>query len=257
MNQQAKAKYFNRLHVAGDPCVLYNAWDAGSARSVAAAGAKAIATGSASVASAHGFEDGQLIPLDLVEQITQRICESVELPVTIDFEGGYAESPAEVGANVARIIATGAVGINFEDQVVAGSGLYDVSTQCDRIAAIRAAANEAGIALFINARTDLFLQAEAGLPHAELIADAKLRANAYRDAGASGFFVPLLVDESLIGDLCQHCDLPVNVMMMDSAPSQKRLAELGVARISYGPGPFLSLMSLLKERATEVYAKVM
>lgn len=254
MNQVEKAAHFAALHIKGEPCVLYNIWDAGSAQAVAEAGVKAIATGSWSVAAAHGFEDGEAIPLDLVERIVRRICSSVTLPVTIDFEGGYAETPAELAVNVQRIIHAGAIGINFEDQLVNGDGLYDIAVQCDRIAAIRGAANQLEIPLFINARTDLFLQAAADQPHADLIEAANARASAYEEAGASGFFAPGLVDQRLIEDLCRHTRLPVNIMMMDGAPSIGQLAELGVSRVSFGPAPFVGLMQALTEKAGAAFA---
>ncbi len=251
MNQIEKSRYFAELHVSGNPCVLYNIWDAGSAQAIENAGGKAIATGSWSVAAAQGFTDGQAIPLDLVEAIVARICTTVSLPVTVDAEGGYAEAPAAVAANVQRLIDAGAIGINFEDQIVGGSGLYAVDAQCIRIGAIREMAITSGIPLFINARTDLFLQASAEQPHPDLIDAAKQRAAAYREAGASGFFVPGLADESLIGELCEQIELPLNVMTKPAMPSIERLAQLGVARVSYGPGPYVKLMDTLTQQASE------
>lgn len=249
MTQTEQCKHFANLHVKGDPCVLFNIWDAGGAQAVEKAGARAIATGSWSVAAAHGYDDGELIPLELVEKIVQRICASVALPVTIDFEGGYAEAPEEVAANIQRVIDAGAVGINFEDQIVKGNGLYEAPVQSKRIGAIRELANQRGVPLFINARTDLFLQAPSDVEHAELIDNAKTRAVAYEEAGASGFFVPGLIDENLIAEVCQHTNLPVNIMMMDGAPSVSKLAELGVSRVSFGPSPYFQLMSVLSEQA--------
>jgi len=254
MNQLRKAEQFTNLHVQGSPVVLFNVWDTGSAKAVASAGAKAIATGSHAVAAAQGFDDGEAIPLGFVERNTQQICSAVSLPVTIDFEGGYAESPDEIAVNVQRIIGAGAIGINFEDQIVNGKGLYSVSAQCDRIQAIREAAGKLGVPLFINARTDLFLQATPDQPHTDLIDDAKIRASAYQKAGASGFFVPGLSDESLISELCEHTDLPVNIMMTPDVPAIVRLCELGVSRLSFGPGPYSDSMKNLAERARETFA---
>ena len=111
---------FQSLHVPGDPLILYNAWDVGSALAVADAGAKAIATGSLSVAAAQGYDDGEAMPLDLALASATRIAGAVMLPVTIDFEGGYAVDAEAVGENIARLAATGAIGCNFEDQVVGG-----------------------------------------------------------------------------------------------------------------------------------------
>ena len=161
MTQAEKASLFSNRHVKGEPLVLYNIWDAGSARAVATAGAKAVATGSWSIAAAQGYPDGEAIPLDMVELIVRQIARSVDVPLTVDFEGAYAVEPEQAAANVARIVMAGAVGINFEDGVIGGDGLHDVALQCRRIEAIRARAEALGVALFINARTDLFLACAA------------------------------------------------------------------------------------------------
>ena len=118
MTQTEKYAAFAALHVPGDPLILYNIWDAGSAKAVAEAGAKAIATGSASVAGAHGYADAETLPLELAIAGVERIVAAVELPVTVDFEGGYAVEPELVGRNVAMLAEAGAVGCNFEDQVI-------------------------------------------------------------------------------------------------------------------------------------------
>ncbi|WP_422365970.1 isocitrate lyase/PEP mutase family protein [Pelagibius sp.] len=250
MNQTEKAETFHRLHVPGDPLVLYNIWDAGTAKAASAAGAKAVATGSWSVAGAQGYGDGEQIPLDLVETLAAGIVASVDLPVSIDFEGGYAVAPDKVVANVARLIACGVVGINFEDQVVGGSGLHDIAAQSDRIAAVRAAAEKAGVNFFINARTDLFLKAKPDA-HASHLEEALERGKAYAAAGASGFFVPGLMDEGLIGQITGACSLPVNVMMKSGGPSLESLCSLKVARVSHGPGPFVTAMSRFEAATKE------
>ena len=136
MNQIEKAKRFAELHVKGAPLLLYNAWDAGSAKSILEAGAKAIATSSWSVAEAQGYRDGEAIPIELAEQIVARIAATIDVPVTVDFEGGYSEADGELADNIARLLDLGVIGINFEDRVVKGSGLYDVDRQARRITAI-------------------------------------------------------------------------------------------------------------------------
>jgi 2-methylisocitrate lyase-like PEP mutase family enzyme len=247
MNQTDKAKRFAELHVKDAPLLLYNAWDAGSAKSILDAGAKAIATSSWSVAAAQGYGDGEAIPIELAEQIVGRIAATVDIPVTVDFEGGYSEDDGELAANISRLLDLGVIGINFEDRIVKGSGLYSVDRQARRIAAIRKAAEQKGIDLFINARTDVFF--EHGEDAAQAVGEALDRAKAYAAVGASGFFVPGLVDDALIGQICEGVSLPVNVMVMDGVPSNARLSELGVARISYGPIPYIRAMKALGQEA--------
>ena len=147
MTQQDRAQQFAALHKKGAPLVLYNIWDAGSAQAVAAAGAKAIATGSWSVAAAQGYDDGQALPLEALLRVAGEIVHAVDLPVSIDFEGGYAVSVEDLSENIRALVGTGAVGLNFEDQVVGGEGLHDINFQTRRVEAIRNAAEAVGVAL--------------------------------------------------------------------------------------------------------------
>lgn len=249
MNQAAGAKQFAELHRKHDPIILFNAWDAGSAKAVAEGGARAIATGSWSVAAAHGYRDGEALPLELAIANLERIVKAVELPVTLDFEGGYAAEPEVLQDNIGRVIAAGAVGINFEDQVVGGEGLYDVDTQCARISAVRAGAESSDIPLFINARTDLFLKAEPADHDDRMLEEAIARSKAYADAGASGFFAPGMWQEARIERLCAEAPLPVNILMWKGVPPARALAGCGVARISYGPLPYRQAMQSLTDAA--------
>src|SRR4249919_691439 len=145
---------FAALHVPGNPIILYNIWDVGSALAAVKGGAKALATGSHPVADANGWPDGQKVPIDFVLANATRIINAVEVPLTVDFEGAYSTDPELGAANVARLAVTGVVGCNFEDQVIGGEGLHPLEAQVERIAAIRQAV---GDQFFINARTDLFL----------------------------------------------------------------------------------------------------
>lgn len=253
-NQAEKAASFARLHVPGSPVVLFNVWDPGSARVVAAAGAKALATGSWSVAAAFGYDDGEEMPFDLALENLRRIVAVVDLPVSLDFEGGYGVSPEAVAATFARALDAGAVGCNFEDGVLRGEGLYSIEEQSARIAALRKTAEGAGVPAYINARTDLFLNAAPAEHTPDLVASALERAAAYAEAGASGYFVPGLVDEELIRCVCEGTSLPFNVMWFPGVPEAKRLAELGVARISHGPGPYRLAMKALEEAAKTAFA---
>ena len=246
-----KAARFAELHRPGDPVILFNAWDAGSAKAVAEAGARAIATGSASVAGAHGYKDAETLPLELALANAARVVAAVELPVTIDFEGAYAVAPEEAAANAAKLAATGAIGCNFEDQVIGGSGLHPTALQAARIKAIRDAV---GPDFFINARTDIFIQAKPETHDAAMVDAALQRAHAYAEAGASGIFVPVLADLSLLARFCAASPLPVNFMAWPGAPSAAEVAAAGVARISHGPFPWKLAMAALKDAAAAALA---
>src|ERR1700689_4499253 len=113
--KKRKAEKFCKLHIRGNPIVLFNAWDAGSAKAVAAGGAKAIATSSWSVAAANGFVDRERIPLDLALNNLRRIVSAVEVPVTVDLESGYGDAPDAVGTTTRMAIEAGAAGCNLED----------------------------------------------------------------------------------------------------------------------------------------------
>lgn len=225
------------LHVPGNPVVLFNIWDAGSAKVVAAAGAKAIATGSHPVADALGMPDGEQVPLELVFANARRVVGAVDLPVTIDFEGAYSTDPGQAAANVAALKETGAVGCNFEDQVVGGEGLHALDAQVARIAAIRDAV---GSDFFINARTDLLLKNSV---HDDSLIDRVIeRGKAFADAGASGFFVPRLSDLRQVERVVREVPLPLNLIAFPGAPSKADWAGAGCARISHGPFPLRALM---------------
>ena len=237
---------FAALHVPGDPIILYNIWDVGSAVAVVAGGAKALATGSHPVADAHGFPDGQNVPMDFAFANARRIVEAVELPLTVDFEGAYSDDPQEGGANVARLKETGAVGCNFEDQVIGGEGVHPLDLQAKRIAAIRSAV---GSDFFINARTDLFLKTQT---YDDALVDQVIeRGKAFADAGASGFFVPRLAEPAQIERIVREVPLPLNVIAFPGAPDKQVWIDAGVARISHGPFPHRALMAKLTEMARE------
>ncbi|MCH8683953.1 isocitrate lyase/PEP mutase family protein [Pedomonas mirosovicensis] len=248
-DQFHKAEAFRSLHVPGQPVILFNVWDAGSARAVAASGARALATGSASVAAAHGFSDGEKMPFDLGLANLERIVATTDLPVTLDMESGYGATPEAVGGSASRAVQAGAIGFNIEDSFPENGSLRATADQVARLRAARSAADALGIPAFLNARTDVFFQAKPE-QHDETMVNAALeRGRAYADVGADGLFVPMLSNEKLIALLVEKSPLPVNIMASKAAPPAARLAALGVARISHGPGPYRLAMKALEDAA--------
>ncbi|MDF3413142.1 isocitrate lyase/phosphoenolpyruvate mutase family protein [Sulfitobacter sp. M57] len=242
-----KAAAFRGLHVKGQPLVLHNIWDAGSAKAVAEAGASAVATGSWAVAAAQGFGDGEALPMAEALRVAGQVVDAVTVPVSVDFEGGYALAATEVAVNAVLLREAGAVGMNFEDRVVGGEGLHAIDVQVARVAAVRAAV---GPDFFINARTDVFFCGDSAAM-ADQMAQAVLRAKAYAQAGADGIFVPGLADVVQVAQFCAAQNLPVNVMRMGDAVTIEALAEAGVARVSHGPGPYLAAMQALSATVAE------
>lgn len=248
--QAEKLKRFSELHAGDTPLVLVNIWDPGSARTVAAAGAAALATGSASVGGALGYGDKEAVPLDVVLAHAARIAASVELPVSVDFEAGYAATPDGLTETVRRLVATGAVGMNLEDGYPAGDGegLRPLAEAAARLRAARAAADSVLPGFWINARTDVCLQAKPET-HGAHLAAVVARGKAYAEAGASSFFVPGLRDTGLIREVCAASPLPVNIMAGPEAAGFGVLAAAGVRRISYGPFPWRAAMATLTSYA--------
>jgi 2-methylisocitrate lyase-like PEP mutase family enzyme len=255
-NQTTKAQTFRSLHVPGRPLVLFNVWDAGSAKAVAASGAQALATGSWAVAAAHGFTDGERMPFDLSLANLQRIVGATDLPVTIDLESGYGADPAAVGETVTRALQAGAVGFNIEDSLPGNGSLREVADQAARLKAARAAADALGIPAFLNARTDVFFQTGPERHDEDMVETALERGRLYAEAGADGLFVPGLADERLIARLVKDTPLPVNIMVGERTPPAAKLEEMGVARSSHGPGPYLLVMRALESAAKAALEQV-
>ncbi len=248
MNEKIKA--LGDLHIPGNPLILYNIWDAGSAKAVADAGAKAIATGSWGVACSLGFKDGETLPLDAALENLQRIISVTDLPISIDVEAGYGVDAAAVGDSVARAASAGAVGINLEDKDPVTRQLFETAEAAARIKAA------AATGLWINARTDVFIVTSKD-GHDTALVDAVIeRAKAYADAGANSLFVPFVYDAGLIARLCEKSPLPVNILLGEGIPDIKALAALGVARISHGHGPWAKAMQDLGEAAKAAMASL-
>ena len=248
-HQARKAERFRGLHIPGKPLVLFNIWDAGSAKAVAAAGARAIATGSWSVANANGFDDGERVPLALVIDNLRRIVAATPLPVTVDLESGYGDAPDSVAETATLAIDAGAVGCNLEDSFPANGKLRETINQTYRIRRARQVADATNIRFFLNARTDIFFQRPPEEHNDAMVSEAIDRAHAYAEAGADGLFAPGLADIVLIARLVEASPLPLNIMVGNLTPPLRTLAENGVARVSHGPGPYLIAMKRLEEAA--------
>lgn len=243
-----KIEAFRALHVPGDPLMLFNIWDAGSARAVAEAGAKAIATGSFGVAEAQGFKDGEDFSIEDALRNLERILSVTDLPVTLDFESGYGDDPAAVAASVQRARDAGAAGINMEDRMPGETALLPLDQAAERVAAA------ASSGLFVNARCDVYRGVKSEDFGQHLIDAVLGRADAYAAAGAGGLFVPFLGDHEAVKAICAASPLPVNILWGPGRGTRAELAALGVARISYGHGPWAAAMDWLKGQASAVFA---
>jgi 2-methylisocitrate lyase-like PEP mutase family enzyme len=246
----SKTESFAALHRPGSPLILFNIWDAGSAVAVAKAGAKAIATGSWGVAGAHGLGDGEKLPIETALATLKEIVAVTDLPVSIDMEAGYGSDAASVGASIQRAADAGAVGINLEDKDPITRTLFSAADACARIAAA------AATGIFVNARADLFILTPRAEHDAALVDQVVERAKAYADAGARSLFAPFLLDAPLIEQLCKASPLPVNILTGPNCPDHQTLANLGVARISHGHGPWAAAMDWLQTQAKAALTSV-
>ena len=247
MSTADKAALLTSLHTPGTPLIVVNIWDAVTARIVAdAKGVTALATASHAVSFAHGVPDNEGLTVEQALETTRIITGAVEIPVSVDFEKGYAADAAGVRDNVARLIEAGAAGLNIEDSLEAASGaLRDLESSVARVAAARAAADAAGVPLAINARVDALVSNPADW------AGAMERANRYLDAGATSIFMLRLPTEGLVERAIRDINGPVSVVSNPTSVTLKKLSELGIARVSFGPGVLgLTLAHLQKAAIT-------
>jgi 2-methylisocitrate lyase-like PEP mutase family enzyme len=243
MDARRHAETLRDLHAAPELLVLVNAWDAASARTIAAAdGCRALATASWAIAAAHGVPDGEL-DRDAMLAAVARIAGAVELPVSADLEDGYGATAAEVGDTIARAIEAGAVGCNLED------GTRPAAEHAARVGAARAAGERAGVPIVINARTDVFLNGTGG------VEDALARGRAYREAGADCIFVPGVIDAGTIETLVKEMGTCVSLLVTPVSPPLDELERMGVARVSVGPGAMGAALAALREAASTLLAR--
>ena len=238
---------FGDLHVPGDPLILVNIWDAGSAQAVVSAGAKALATGSYGVAGAQGIADGEAFSLDDAIMNLEHIVAASDLPVSIDMEAGYGANAGQVRQSVQRACDAGASGINMEDRMPGDNELIAPGIFAERVAAA------ASTGLWVNARCDVFRGQSAEADRDALVEQVLERADIYADAGAASLFVPFLIDEKHIGAICDASPLPVNILRSPEGPDHAGLAALGVARISHGHQPWAATMLWLSAQARKTF----
>lgn len=216
---------FHALHQHG-LLILPNVADAGGARLVEQRGSKAVATSSAAVAWSHGYQDGNQLPLHLLNSTLQSIARVITVPLTVDIEAGYSDDLEQVSRVIEAVISAGAVGINLED----GSATPDLLAR--KIEAARQVADARGVKLFINARTDVYLKNL--VPAEQRLVETLKRAAQYQAAGADGLFAAGLTDSTEIAELCCGTPLPVNLLSSEGLPSPQALQVLGVRRLTAG-----------------------
>jgi 2-methylisocitrate lyase-like PEP mutase family enzyme len=244
-----RAETLLHLHTGPRPLVLPNAWDVASARLVVKAGFPVVATSSGAIAAALGYENNDSMPVDEAFAVIARITRSVSVPVTADVEAGYGLSPEDL---VSRLLDTGAVGCNVEDtDHDGGGGLVDAGENAERLRAVRHAATEAGVEIVLNARVDV-LRCEGD--HRELFEEAVRGARLYLQAGADCVFPIRLADDELIGEFVRRVEGPVNIVGA-GAPALARLAQLGVARISFAGSLMVQLYGVHETRLSEIAAE--
>jgi len=253
--QKDKAELFLKYHFNKEILVLLNSWDTGSSRLIEACGYKAIATTSMGIAASLGYPDCQVITLSEMISAIKGIVSAVKVPVTVDIEAGYGKNVDEITDSVKKIIATGIVGINFEDSVDLGPDLIDETEFCERISAIRKLSDSLGFHLVINARTDSFYTSSGS--QLEKLSESIKRGNKYHEAGADCIFIQPVSDKAIIAALVKEINAPINILInpangTDLPPSISELQDLGVARVSFGSSLMKATLALIKKAADEL-----
>lgn len=245
-----RAERFRTLHTSKSVLRLANAWDVLSARLVEDAGAPAIATTSAGVAWSLGTPDGDRLGRDAALDLVRRVVTAVDVPVTADIESGFGADAEGVAETVRGVLDAGAVGVNLEDAAHDVPSLRTVDDQAERITAARRAADAAGVPLYINARTDTYLRSVG--PENTRLYETLARAKAYVSAGADGVFVPGVADRTIIAELVEGIDVPLNILVGPGSPSVGELADLGVARVSLGSSMTAAAYAVVRRGTREL-----
>jgi 2-methylisocitrate lyase-like PEP mutase family enzyme len=240
------AGHFLGLHRPGQPLLLPNPWDAGSARVLAWLGFEALATTSSGFAATLGLRDGSITRDQAIGHAAE-IVGATPLPVSADLENGFADEPEGVAQTVAAAVDAGLAGCSIEDSTGrAGEPVYDSSLAVARVAAAAQAAHSGEQRLVLTARAENHLHGRHDL------ADTLARLQRYAEAGADVLYAPGLTRAEDIRAVVTCTDRPVNVLAMAGAPSVAELADLGVARISVGGAFAFAALGALVEAAREL-----
>ena len=240
-----KAEAFAALH-AGEPFVIPNPWDAGSARVLEALGFKALATTSSGFAFTLGRLDGRTT-LDEVCDHVEALDVATSLPVSADLENGFADHPAGVAETVQHAAGAGLAGCSVEDFTRdPGDPIYETSLAAERIEAACEVATSGPIRMVLTARAENYLHGRPDL------ADTIARLQAYQEAGADVLYAPGLTDLADIRQVVTSVDRPVNVLALPGGPAISELAEAGVRRVSVGSAFAFAALGALVEAATEL-----
>ncbi|MEO9004457.1 MAG: isocitrate lyase/phosphoenolpyruvate mutase family protein [Ginsengibacter sp.] len=249
--QPSKGKVLHHLHHNGKLLVLPNVWESLGAAMLEDIGYPAIATASGATAFSNGYQDGEKIPFNDLIVILKRIVKSVHVPVTADIESGYATNNSQLADNIRKLIDIGIAGINFEDSHPYEQTLISIEQQCEKIFLIKKISNEMGTPLFVNARTDAYIKGN-DLSGEEKLSQTILRGKAYKDAGADGLYPIFLKDKNAISTIIKEVDLPVNILLLPGIPDFSELKEIGVARLSLGPGLIKVAINAMKNVAEKL-----
>ena len=249
ISQEKKSKIIFDLHHAERPLMLPNIWDPLGALLLEDLGFPVVATSSSAVALTNGLQDGENMSFRSLLPQLEKIVELVSVPVTADVEKGYATDDVELEQNIIALIEAGIVGINFEDGDKMIKELVPVEIQCQRIKLIKKAAEQKGIPLFLNARTDTYIHSHLFSSAEEQLQETIKRGKAYCEAGAHCFFPILMKEEMQIKTVVEQVPLPVNIMAIPAIPSFHTLIEAGVKRISLGSSFLKTAMEAMREQA--------
>jgi 2-methylisocitrate lyase-like PEP mutase family enzyme len=247
--QTDKASRFLELHKPGEPLLMPNAWDLGSAAVLASLGFQAIATTSSGYAATLGRLDGA-VTRDEALAHSAELSGGTDVPVSADLENAFADDPAGVAETVGLALQTGLAGCSVEDYSGGKDGrLYDLALASERVAAAVEAAHAGTVKLVLTARAENHIRGRDDL------ADTIARLQAYEEAGADVLFAPGLKDPDDIRRVVESVERPINVLAIPGTPSVAELASLGVARISVGGAFAFAALAALSEAAEELRDK--